>query len=468
MKRVAFKTFGCRLNQAETAQIAAGFEAAGYEVVPGGQPSDVCVIHTCAITGRAEHTCLLFARALRRKPNPPVVVLAGCAVDIAGDALKERCGADLTAGRDAKFDIPGMLRERGQVSDQHPASGIRHPVSGLLSPATYHLSPVPCPLPPAPCLLPRFDTIRALVKVQDGCDFRCAYCIVPLARGGPRSRPFREVVDEVRRIAEAGYREIVLTGANLGCYQDGRLRLVDLIAAIERIPAVERIRLSSIESSTTEHAVLDYMATSAKLCRYLHLPLQTGDDALLRDMGRRYTSRQYRDLVERAVERIPLLGLGTDVLVGLPGETDAAFANTWSIVTDLPFSNLHIFPYSKRPGTRAAGMAGQVSPATKKERCVRLAALGRDKRARFAAQFVGRTVSVLVERVTAHGIGSGWTGERIEARMQRPGLAANTVVSVLPSRAEDDVLYGWQEPIACVPRNRTCAQGETSVPFALD
>ena len=157
MKRVAFKTFGCRLNQAETAQIAAGFEAAGYEVVPGGQPSDVCVIHTCAITGRAEHTCLLFARALRRKPNPPVVVLAGCAVDIAGDALKERCGADLTAGRDAKFDIPGMLRERGEVSDQHPASGIRHPVSGLLSPATYHLSPVPCPLPPAPCLLPRFD-----------------------------------------------------------------------------------------------------------------------------------------------------------------------------------------------------------------------------------------------------------------------------------------------------------------------
>jgi len=459
MKRVAFKTVGCRLNQAETARMAAGFEAAGYAVVPYGSDCDVCVIHTCTITGRAEQKCLMFARAARRRPNPPVVVLAGCAVDVAGAALKDRCGADLLAGRDAKFDIPSLLRQetgvgcqvsgvRGRVSSvecrvsegvhesaQPPTSGIRHPASGVRQPGS-------CLLTPDSFLLPRFDTTRALVKVQDGCDFRCAYCIVPAARGAPRSRPLAEVVDEVRRLADAGYREVTLTGANLGCYEDGTRRLVDLIASIERLPAIERIRLSSIESSTTERAIIDCMASSAKLCRYLHVPLQSGDDRVLQAMGRRYTARQYRDTVAYALERVPLVGLGTDVLVGLPGEDEPAFANTVAIVNDLPFSNLHIFPYSRRPGTRAAGMAGQVSGAARKERCSRLSEIGRRKRAEFAARFLGRPVAVLIENVTCQGTGTGWTSERLEGRVTGNGLRANQIVAFTPRHLNGDALCG--------------------------
>lgn len=439
MKRVAFKTVGCRLNQAETAQMAAGFEAAGYAVVPFGEPCDVCVIHTCSITGRAEQKCLMFARAARRSPIPPLVVLTGCAVDLAGEALKKRCGADLAVGRDAKFDIPRLLEGsrqetgvRNQFEGRMADSGIRHPA--------------PCPLPPVsslppPALLPRFDTTRALVKVQDGCDFRCAYCVVPLARGAARSRPFDDILNEVRLLADAGYCEVVLTGANLGCYQDGSRRLANLIEAVERQTSIQRIRLSSIEVSTTELAVLEYMASSPKLCRYLHIPLQSGDDRILRSMGRRYTSREYRDLAACAVRKIPGIGLGTDVLVGLPGEDDRAFANTLAVLEELPFSNLHIFPYSRRPATRAADMPGQVSASIKKERCLCLKELGRRKRHEFAAQFVGKPVEVLIEAITAQGIGSGWSGERIEAHLHRPQLKTNQLVTFRPARVEGAVLH---------------------------
>jgi len=412
--RVAFRTLGCRLNQAETAQMAAAFEAAGYQVVPYGGPCEVCVIHTCSITARAEQKCLMLARAARRRTASPLVVLAGCAVDLAGEALKDRCGADLIVRRDAKFDIPALL----EFSRREAVTG-----------------------EPRATPLPRFETTRALIKVQDGCDFRCAYCVVPLARGCARSRPEADILNEVRGLTDAGYREVVLTGANLGCYENGSRRLVDLIEAIEQTTPVSRIRLSSIESTTAERAVLDYMASSSKLCRYLHIPLQSGDDAVLTAMGRRYTAKQYRDLVHYAVARVPDLGLGTDVLVGFPGEDERAFSSTIDLINDLPFSNLHIFPYSRRPGTRAAQMPGQAGDTIKKERCAQLKTLGQAKRSGYASRFAGRQVEVLIEKVTDQNVGSGWTSERIEARMQRPGLKPNQLVTFRPTRAADGILY---------------------------
>jgi len=415
MKRVAFKTVGCRLNQAETARLAAAFEAAGYRLVPFGAACDVCVIHTCAITRRAEQKCRQYARAARRAHPAARLVLAGCAVDVLGPELRRQTEADLLAGRADKFRLPQLL-------DPQPATAARPPAGS---------DP-----------LPRFDATRALLAVQDGCDFRCAYCVVPAARGPSRSRPFAAVLDEARRLSEAGYRELVLTGANLGCYADGSRRLVDLIAAIEALPDVARIRLSSIECTTVERPVLDYMAASAKLCHYLHLPLQSGDDGILRAMGRRYTAAQYRDVAAYAAQRVPRLGLGTDVLVGFPGETDAAFANTERLVRELPFSNLHVFPYSRRPGTPAADLPDQVPARLKQERAARLLALGREQRAAFAEGFVGRTVAALIERVDARGCARGWTGERLEARLRAAGVERNRIVAFVPARAEDGILYG--------------------------
>ena len=267
------------------------------------------------------------------------------------------------------------------------------------------------------------------MKIQDGCDFRCAYCIVPTARGNPTSRPMAEVLEEIRRLADSGFGEIILTGANLGRYEDGLHRLADLIHAIESLPGVKRIRLSSIELTTAEEAVIDLMAHSDKLCRFLHLPLQSGDDRILAAMGRRYTVAAFRCAVEQAVTRIPDLGLGTDIIVGFPGENDAAFESTVHLVRDLPFSNLHVFPYSHRKGTRADTLPNRVPESVKKERVHTLITLGDSKRRLFAERFVGQQVSVLIERVTKEGIGHGWTGQYVEAEVTAPDLKPRQIVN---------------------------------------
>ena len=391
--RVAFKTVGCRLNRAETARMAAQFQAAGYQIVPYGEPCDVCVVHGCSVTQHAERTSVHFARHARHFPGKPFVVLAGCAAETARDSASGRTGADLLAGRNGKLSLPALIRS------------VRDAPAEAAQDAT----------PEAPPLTPVFDTVRAWIKVQDGCDFHCAYCVVPITRGAPRSRPAAEILDEIRRVADAGYKEIVLCGANLGCYVDGSRGLVSLLDRIEAIPSVERVRLGSIEMTTAEGAVVDFMAASSKLCRFLHLPLQSGDDRVLKAMGRRYASDDYRRSAGYAVERVPLLGLGTDVLVGFPGEDDAAYEASIRIIEELPFSNLHVFPYSKRRNTPAASMPRQIPEAVKKERVRRLVEIRNRKRAGFARQFIGRPVSVLVEERADDGTATGWTGEYLEA-----------------------------------------------------
>ena len=418
---VSFKTIGCRLNQAETALMAAAFRDAGYGVVDFGTSCDVAVVHGCAITARAERDSLRAARQARRAAPSAVVVLAGCPAEAPDDARRGAHAADLVVGQSGKFSLPALLHRL------HPD---RFP-----------------PAPSAPhAAAPAFDTTRALLKVQDGCDFGCAYCIVPRARGRPHSRPLAEVAAELARIASAGFREVVLTGANLGCYADGPHRLVDVVRAAEAIPGLDRLRLSSIEITTAERAVIDHMATSTRLCRFLHIPLQSGDAGILHAMGRRYTPEAYRAAVEHAAARLPDLGLGTDIIVGFPGETDAAFNNTVALVESLPFSNLHVFPYSPRTGTRAATLAGQIPEAVKKERVHRLLAIGTARRNAFAERFVGRTVPVLVERLEEDGTARGWTPEYLDVRCPgRPGLV-NRIVPVRVDRHADGVLSGTAAP----------------------
>ena len=413
--RVAIKTLGCRLNQAESARIVAQFVEAGYEIVPFGDPCDVCVIHGCTVTQNAENESLRLSRAARRQPGQPVVVLAGCPSEVVDSERLRAAGITIVARQKDKFHLPDLVWQSLHPND-----------------------PATCPTEANP--VPRFDTVRAWVKVQDGCDFRCAYCVVPLARGRPVSRPLESVVEEARQLADRGHRELVLTGANLGCYRDSANTLVDLLSALEPISGMERIRLSSIEITTTEGAIVDYMATSAKVCAFLHLPLQSGDDRILAAMGRRYTSADYRRVVEHACERLPLLGLGTDVIVGFPGEDDAAFDASVRLISAYPFSNLHVFPYSRRPGTRAAELSSQVPSAIKKHRVAVLLKLAGELRAAFATRFLGRTTHVLVERAGANGAGIGWTPEYVEARVQGAGTAIGQNVPALVTGTQGAVL----------------------------
>jgi threonylcarbamoyladenosine tRNA methylthiotransferase MtaB len=386
--------------------MATRFEAAGYATVPFGTPCDVAVIHGCAITGKAEHSSLYAARQAKRTRADTLVILAGCPAETLGETLRGDTTVDLTIGQVGKFAIPELLHHL------HPH---RFP-----APATSIDADSP----------PRFDTQRALIKVQDGCDFHCAYCIVPTARGLPQSRPLPEVLHEVKRVTSAGFREVILTGANLGRYEDGPLRLADLVRGVESLPAVERIRLSSLEITTAEEAVIELMSHSTKLCQFLHIPLQSGDDGILAAMGRRYNTDTFRRIVAMAVEKMPFLGLGTDIIVGFPGEDDRAFKNTVQLVRDLPFSNLHVFPYSRRAGTRADTLPGQVQESLKKERLHALVEIGETKRRLFAERFVGRPVSVLIERIDADGTGHGWTGEYLEATVTGASLSRRQIVTM--------------------------------------
>ena len=303
------------------------------------------------------------------------------------------------------------------------------------SPATTHHLPL---TPGGEAATPLFTTTRALVKVQDGCDFRCSYCIVPHTRGNPVSRPAGEVLDEVKRLAADGYREVVLTGANLGCYADGARRLPELVREVESIDGIARIRLTSIEFTTTEREIIALMAASAKLCRTLHLPLQSGDDDTLRRMGRRYTVADYRAVVDYALSLMPHVGLGTDLIVGTPGETPRAHANTMALVRDLPFSNLHVFTYSPRPHTLAATEPDQLPGDVKSRRSAELIALGRTKRRAFAARFVGQPVQTLIEKTQA-GAATGWTGEYVQAKIHAEAKR-NSILTVIPSGVAKDVL----------------------------
>lgn len=420
--RVCFKTLGCRLNQAETAVMAGQFVANGYSVVPFDEQPDVCVIHTCTITAKAERESKLIARTVKQRNPNAVVILAGCAVEAGPERLTG--AADILAGQAHKQNLPALVAEWRQ-SNTPPAQ--------TTTGDAYNHGAVQDGIP-------LFGTTRALVRVQDGCSFRCSYCIVPMARGPANSRPQALIVEDCVRVAAAGYREVVLVGANIGCFSEGGHKLPHLLAAIENVPGIERIRISSIEPTTIERDLIDCMVDSSKICRSLHLPLQSGDDGILRLMRRRYTTAQYRNMIDYALDRIPRLGLGTDIITGFPGETPEAFANTLQLVEQVPFSNLHVFPYSLRQGTAAASLPAPVDPKVARQRAARLIAEGKVKRSIFARQFIGTPVQVLTEPRCKEGI-EGWTREYVTVRLARTTPPVNTIATVIPVREADGILY---------------------------
>lgn len=413
--RVAFKTLGCRLNQAETATIAAQFEAAGYEIVPFGTQCEVALIHGCTVTRNAETESIRLAGSAKKGKGSPFVVLAGCAAMNKGsaDTISSK-SVDMLAPQDTKFSLPQLLHSRFSTGGNTPITPAR--------------------------IIPRFTTARARVKVQDGCDINCAYCIVPATRGSSVSRPFGEIIAEIAALGDAGFKEVILTGANLGCYKDGSRRLVHLLEAVHEVEAIARIRLSSIEPGNDEHAVIDFMAQAPKVCRHLHIPLQTGHDGLLTQMGRPYTAAEFRAVVDYAVAKLGPIGLGTDLIAGLPGEDNDAFEATYRMVTELPFSNLHVFPYSQRPDTKASLMSGQVPEAIKKERVQRLITLGSAKKKSFIESCAGRTVTILVEQAAGPDRGTGWTGEYVRACVKSPAAARNQVIAGIATRVEKGLL----------------------------
>ncbi|MCL1920340.1 MAG: MiaB/RimO family radical SAM methylthiotransferase [Kiritimatiellaeota bacterium] len=406
------RSFGCRLNQAEGSQVEAAFEGVGFRRVPSGGTADVIIINSCAVTQKAEAECMKLLRRTRATQPEACIVLTGCATETCkADAL---CGlVDVFVPQSEKDNLLAIVMRRlGQETA----------------------------VPPPAFRMPR--TQRAAIKVQDGCPFGCAYCVVPAARGNvSRSRPLADCLAEARALIDSGFQEIVVTGCNTACYQDEGNNLVDLLRALLRLPWAGRIRLGSIEPGTVERGLLALMKDEPRICPFLHLPVQSGDDTILRLMRRRYMIGRVRQFLDVAYTLLPGIAIGTDLIAGFPGETEDAFANTLALAGDYPFANIHVFPYSERPHTAAVGLPGPVAPKTREQRARALLRLAEGKRADYMTRFVGRPVTVLVERYDPHGRAIGWSAEYLPCAVAgAPSNLRRTLLTFTPAAIKSDVL----------------------------
>jgi threonylcarbamoyladenosine tRNA methylthiotransferase MtaB len=430
--RASLHTLGCRLNQAETALLADRLQQDGYQIVEHGQPTDLLVLNTCTVTDEAERVCRYEIRKTLRHSPQAFVAVTGCYAQTGVEALRRVPGIDLIVGNQHKMSLPSHLPAPAALRKQ-PAPSLLH--TKTLDRDDFTLEGTG-----------DYDSRRANLKIQDGCNFMCSFCLIPFARGHERSRRMDDAIREAEALVARGHRELVLTGVNIGQYGQDGCSLLDLIRRLEQIDGLDRIRISSIEPTTVSDELLEHMAVSNKLCRHLHLPLQSGDNDMLRSMNRRYTVQDYAAFVERAMSLIPDLGLGTDVMVGFPGEGDDQFANTLAAATDLPFSYLHVFAYSKRPGTAAARMTAAVPPATIRSRSKTLAELSRARRLTFYQQYVGRTVEVLFETKDETERWTGLTGNYMRVGVTTTSNLANQLAPAVIEGAMDGLAVGRMEP----------------------
>lgn len=428
MRRASLHTVGCRLNHAESAILADRLKAEGYRLVEVGQPTDLFVLNTCSVTDDAERTCRYLIRKTLRASPDAYIAITGCYAQTGPESLKRLEGVDLILGTEFKMRLPEFLPPPDQLR-KRPAPELLH--TKRIERDDFVIAGVG-----------DYDSTRANLKIQDGCDVMCAFCIIPFARGRERSREFDDALREARALARLGHREVVLTGVNIGQYRHQGRTLVDLIRELEAIEGLDRIRISSIEPTTVDPELLDHMAASSKLCRHLHIPLQSGDDEILCAMNRPYLLRDYMALLDRATRLIPDLGLGTDLMVGFPGETDRHYANTLAAAADLPFSYFHVFPYSERPGTAAARLDGPADDRTVARRTKELAELSRLKRLEFARRHVGRRVTVLFEEKQEQGYWTGLTGNYLRVGVTAGQSLKNQLQTVTVSGAMDGLAVG--------------------------
>jgi len=422
-KSVAFITVGCKLNQFETEQMRELVEAGGYSTCGADEAADVFVINTCTVTSKSDYRSRqAVRRAIRSNPDA-LVMVTGCYAQVAPEDVARIDGVDAVLGNAEKEEILDFI-----------ASGASR--TAAARPAVKVTSTRELPALKTGTRLKGFGRYtRAIVKIQDGCDNHCTYCAVPGARGRSRSKQAGEIRAELEVLAREGFREVVLTGVHLGSYgkdlADSESRsasLAGLIRNIAEVPGLERIRLSSVEPTDFSDQLIEAMADPAvKIAPHVHVPLQSGDDGILKRMARPYDRARYGTLIERIAGRLPRCGIGADVMVGFPGEDDRAFRNTFDLIEALPITYLHVFSYSPRPGTPAADMEDQVEPEVKKERSRILRQLGLEKSLRFRHSLLGHELRVLILEAKTDGRQTGLSGNYVKVYFEEP-VAANTIL----------------------------------------
>jgi threonylcarbamoyladenosine tRNA methylthiotransferase MtaB len=388
--RLAIVTLGCKVNQCESEAIAGALEQEGWELVPFGPDVDCAVVNTCVVTARAQADSRRWIYRARRVMPHGHLLVTGCFPQIDPQGVMA-LGVDGIVGNQEKGSIPkiieGMRRGEGPIIEVGDIVQV-----GQLSELQGS----------------RFSRhTRAFLKIQDGCNARCSYCIVPLARGRSRSLPPPAVLASLKRYKAAGFQEAVLAGIHLGAYGfdlDAKTTLLELLGQIEEGQTPSRIRLSSLEPQEATPELIDLVSSSRKICPHFHLPLQSGADEILKRMNRPYTGAYFRDLVLGISERMPQAAIGVDIMVGFPGEDEQTFGQTYDLLQELPISYLHCFPFSPRPRTPAAGMTGQVGERQKKERVQLLRGLSKEKRRAFYSRFIGKPLTFLIEHRRVQGM----------------------------------------------------------------
>jgi len=419
-KTVSFHTLGCRLNMSETGSIAQGFVDRGYKVVEFGKQADVSFLNTCTVTDGADSTCRNMIRKAHKASPEGKVVVAGCYAQMEAETIKRIQGVDLILGTNEKYKVFDYIHEDEELQVKIDKT------TEFWGAATTESD----------------SHTRAFLKIQDGCNYICSYCIIPFARGRSRTITVENAIIEAKKLVDGGYKEVVLTGVNIGEYETtSGERLVDLIKGIVEIEGLERLRLSSVEPNTITRELLEVLKTSGKYQDHFHVPLQSGSDEVLKEMRRKYDVAFYKDTIKMIKEYFPHCSIGADVIVGHPGETDDQFQKTYELLNELPITHFHVFPYSKRKNTTAAKMDNQIQSGLKKDRVKTLITLGESKLAEFSKKMIGKDSKVLFER-EKDGYFEGYTSNYVRVKIKSDKNLKNTIVSMKLTEMEGNKLVG--------------------------
>lgn len=423
--KASFHTLGCRLNQAETALISNRFRAQGYDIVDDGAASDVCVINSCTVTEGADSKCRQLVRqVLRRNPNTFVAVV-GCYAQIGAEALKQIEGIDLIVGTQDKLHVLDFIDEPLKLPEPRI-------VRSRMTKEPFTIASNDMPVP----------TTRANLKIQDGCDFMCSFCVIPFARGRARSRAFWDIQREALQLINAGHQELVLTGVNIGTYAFEEKTFLDVMKMLLTLPSLQRLRISSIEPTTIPFELIDLMADSEVLCPHLHIPAQSGDDGVLAAMKRLYTRKEFEAFIQHAQRRVPHALIATDLMIGFPNETEAAFEASCDLLMNSPLAYAHVFTFSERAGTAATKLPRKLSSQTKKQRSARLHELSEKKKKLFYEKFAGQTLRVLTEEQEGDGRWSGYADNYVKVILNDASLSHNQLVRARIRHAEAEFAVG--------------------------
>ena len=433
VRKVAFYTLGCKLNFSETSTIARSFQNEGFDRVGFDEKADIYVINTCSVTDNADRRFRTIVKEAQKKNKDAFLIAIGCYAQLKPEELARVDGVDLVLGATEKFKVTDYLNDlsKNELAEVHSCE---------IEDANFYVGSYSIG-----------DRTRAFLKVQDGCDYKCTFCTIPLARGISRSDSLNNVLKNVREITEKGIREIVLTGVNIGDYGKGELgnkkhdhTFYELVQELDQCEGIDRFRISSIEPNLLKNETIEFVAGSNRFVPHFHIPLQSGSDTLLRKMKRRYNRSLYTDRIDKIREKLPHACIGVDVIVGFPGETEESFLETYRYLSDLDISYLHVFTYSERPNTEAIEMEGSVPQGVRHKRSKMLRGLSVKKRRAFYESQLGTERTVLFESENKKGYIHGFTENYVKVKTPWNPHLVNTLHKIKLRSIDEDGLVRFE------------------------